>query len=317
MLRFNRILVPLDSSHASTRALDEALRLARRAAAEIDVLRVDVLHGELPPLGDSEAEAEKLRDRMASLMELDKETSDTLDPRSVRITHALERDVAAAPAILRYADDHDVDLIMMGTHGRRGVSRMLLGSVAEEVVRHADCPVITFHADKHEQYESAPLKSILVPIDFSSHSRFGLEHAQEWASLYGARLDLLHVVEDYLHPAFYMANAFSIYKAQPEIVDTARLYLKRFYSKTGHADTEVEYHVRSGRAHSEIVDFAEEAGSDLIIMPTHGLTGLDRFLLGSVAEKVVRHAACPVLTVRPFGKSLLEPSDISTTTQGH
>jgi nucleotide-binding universal stress UspA family protein len=250
---------------------------------------------------------------MVHLMERDGEAPATFDPRSVHIEYVLERDVAPAPAILRYADTHRVDLIMMGTHGRRGVSRMLLGSVAEVVVRHATCPVLTFHADQEQGPVPHPVKSILVPIDFSEHSRFGLAHAQEWAALYNARLDLLHVVEDYLHPAFYMANAFSIYDAQPEIKEKARLHLEWFYSKEQGATESVRYHVRSGRAPSEIVDFAEEVGSDLIIMPTHGLTGLDRFLLGSIVEKVIRHSGCPVLTVKPFGKSLIEPEDVRRT----
>lgn len=307
MLRLHRILIPFDASPASEQALEEALWLARRTDAEIKILQVEILHGEsVPSQWDPALETETLRARMKDLIMNDSEAPGAFDPDSVQISHVVDRDFAAAPAIVDYADEHEVDLIVMGTHGRRGVSRLLLGSVAEEVVRHAPCPVLTVRARKDRQPETRAVQSIVVPVDFSQHSRIALTCAHEWAVLYNARIDVVHVIEDDLHPDFYFTHTPTIYDAQPEIEDQARIHLEQLNREVGSRAVEAHFHILSGRAAGQIVDFAEDSGADLIVMSTHGLTGMNRFLIGSVAEKVVRHAGCPVLTVKAFGKSLVE-----------
>ncbi|HET6566929.1 MAG TPA: universal stress protein, partial [Rhodothermales bacterium] len=189
--------------------------------------------------------------------------------------------------------------------------------VAEEVVRHAPCPVLTIHAQEDGQPEAPPFRSIAVPIDFSGHSRIALALAHDWAALYGARIDLIHVIENDLRPAFYRTKASSIHEAETEVEDRARTHLEQLNREVGGEAVEARFHVLSGRAAARIVDFAEENRSDLIVMSTHGLTGLNRFLIGSVTEKVVRHAECPVLTVKAFGKPLVEGlSDASSTEHG-
>src|SRR5690606_34769986 len=114
--------------------------------------------------------------------------------RDVVVKRAVVRDVAAAPAILQYARDQEMDLVVMGTHGRRGLRRLFLGSVAEEVVRLSVCPVLTVHAGPIRS--EALFGDILVPIDFSPHSKAALRAAASLAPELGASLDLLHVVEE-------------------------------------------------------------------------------------------------------------------------
>lgn len=147
------------------------------------------------------------------------------------------------------------------------------------------------------------MERILVPVDFSEYSQEALRHAREWADLYGAEIDVLHVIEETLHPAFYVGGVRSIYDAEPNIEKKVRERLEAFVETTEGPDVNVQLHVGSGSAASAIAEFVEDQGIDLVCMSTHGRTGMERFFLGSVAEKVVRHVRCPVLTVKAFGTS--------------
>jgi nucleotide-binding universal stress UspA family protein len=219
-----------------------------------------------------------------------------------------QRSISTAPAILDYANENDIDLIVMGTHGRRGLGHLLLVSVAEEVVRVASCPVLTIR--EHE--EPTPIEAIeqiLVPVDFSGHSKKALAYAKEMAATYNARLHLLHVIEDVKYPAFYMSGRLSYFDIVPEVEAKSREALKKFLEDAGMSEATADIHVIEGHAAGDIVKFAASHSIDLVVIATHGLTGLDHFLLGSVTEKVVRRAPCPVFTVKAFGKSLFSGTE--------
>ena len=307
MIRLNNILVPWDFSPFSERALAYARGLARRSGAVLHVLHAEVLHGDHG--GRAAYSGRAARERLAKLAGLE---GDVPVPEGsgegVPLQHAVVRDLAAAPAILAYAQEHDVDLIVMGTHGRRGVRRLLLGSVAAEVIRLAICPVLTVREGTVDGGEA-----LLVPIDFSTHARKALSEAKALAALYDAPLTLLHVVEERLHPAFYNMGAFSIVDLQPDLEARAMEHLKKFYEEAEGLSGAVQYAVCVGHAPGEIVRYAEEHPPRLIMMSTHGLTGLKHFFMGSVAEKVARGAPCPVLTVKAFGKSLVGPERTAAT----
>jgi len=193
----------------------------------------------------------------------------------------------------------------MGTHGRRGLRRLLLGSTAEEVVRTAPCPVLIVRHEEVAATGPHGQPALLVPIDFSQHARVALHHAKELAGLFKARLNLLHVVEEQLHPAFYNTGVLSVYDLIPNLEAQVREELETFYRETKGPDLPMEIHVRHGHAAHEIVAFAEEAMPLLVVMATHGLRGVGHFLMGSVAEKIVRLSPVPVLTVKSFSKRLL------------
>ncbi len=307
MIQLKKILYPTDFSPSAEQALPYALFLARQFQAELHMLHAIVLFEEDPynpayHFPDKEELYRKLsqlaQERMHSLL-------DGRDMTGIVLKQVERRGISASEVILDYAAEEDIDLIVMGTHGRRGLKHLLLGSVAEEVVRRAPCPVMTIRY----QEELRPVdrfESILVPIDFSGYSRISLIHARELAQIYGARLHLLHVIEDIaIHPAFYNAGVFSIKDLRPNIEDEARELLQKFFKTTPGPEVEADFFVVYGRATREIPRFAEEHNSDLIIMSTHGLTGLEHILIGSVTEKVVRYAPCPVLTLKAFGKTLI------------
>ena len=307
MLDIDRILVPRDFSSTSDRAVQHAVDWARRTGAALHVVHAKVLHQHL----DNEVMQEE-RETMARLRErLRHLQGDAVTEGEVALEEAVVRDVAAAPAILDYADDHDIDLIVMGTHGRRGMRRMVLGSVSEEVVRYASCPVLTVRGGDATDLASAPepVHTIGVPIDFSKHAREALHHAAAVAHLLDADLFVHHVIEDTLHPAFYVGGVQSVYDIDPDIEIKAQKKLDRFVGDAlhgpKHQDLTVRTRVDVGRASRAIPKVAEKEGVDLIAMATHGRTGGTDFKLGSVIEKVVRHVTCPVLTVKVHGRSLL------------
>lgn len=307
MLDIDRILVPRDFSSTSDRAVQYAIDWARRTGATLHVVHAKVLHQGLDnELVQGERETmERLRKRLRHLQ------GNAVAEGKVALEEAVVRNVAAAPAILDYADDQDIDLIVMGTHGRRGMRRMVLGSVSEEVVRYAACPVLTVRGGGAVDVVDAPapVQTIGVPIDFSDHAREALHHAAAVANLLEADLFAHHVIEDTLHPAFYVGGVQSVHDIDPDIETKVQSKLDRFVGDAlqapGHGALAVRTRVDVGRASRLIPKVAAEEDVDLIAMATHGRTGGTDFKLGSVIEKVIRHVACPVLTVKVHGRSLL------------
>jgi nucleotide-binding universal stress UspA family protein len=251
-------------------------------------------------VGQARAELQRMLEEAAE--------AQSIDLHRVPAETVVLRDLSAAGAITRYAGEQAIDVVVMGTHGRRGLRHLLLGSVAEEVVRQSPCPVLTVPETMTTGRLGEGALRILVPVDFSTHAKEALRSAKALATLTGAQLDLLHVVEEVMHPAFYNTGAISVYDVQPDIEEKARYHLKRIDEETGPATLPVHYAVQSGYAAAEITDYAKANGIDLIVMATHGLTGLAHFFMGSVAEKVVRTAPCPVFVVKSFGKPLLAPA---------
>jgi len=304
MLTINDILVARDFSSVSDRALRHALDLAARTGATLHLLHAEVLHEVENRTSDRPSPADDVDAFRDRLKEVGDAAPDALD--AVSVVAVSRRDVSPGPALLNYANDEDVDLIAMGTHGRRGASRILLGSVAEEVVRRARQPVLTVRGEKKAPTPTpGSMNRILVPVDFSDYSREALRYAHEWAQLYGAQIDVLHVVVEDLHPAFYVGGVKSIYDVAPDLDDRVKTKLGEFVEGVLGSAGDVEAHVRTGSAPSAITEFVEDNEVDLVSLSTHGRTGMERFFLGSVAEKVVRHVTCPVLTVKAFGKSLV------------
>ena len=202
-------------------------------------------------------------------------------------------------AILAYAAQEAVDLIVMGTHGRRALDRLLLGSVAAKVVRLAECPVFTVGFEA-ASWEKGAARRILVPVDFSDHARLALAYARDLAAMYGAHLDLLHVIEETALTAAYGMEP--VVAQIPDVEGPARKALERLVQDVGGPEVPYTVHVTVGHPAYEIAEFAERQRIDLIVIATHGLTGIKRLLLGSVAEHVVHRAPCPVFTVKGFGE---------------
>jgi len=145
------------------------------------------------------------------------------------------------------------------------------------------------------------IERILVPVDFSEDSAQALDHARAFAALHGAALELVHVIEEPTFPAFYSSAYKAAYGEAPaDLEEEAHAALERLTQEVQGHDVErgIGYYVRRGHADDEIIHLAEEHDIDLIVIGSHGLTGVDRLMLGSVAEKVVRGAPCPVYVAK-------------------
>jgi nucleotide-binding universal stress UspA family protein len=317
MLRLNKILVPTDFSPASGDALTSACQWGRSFGAEIHV--VHVLQSLRPDLFPSPATVTDPRSAPATLREHAEAELETRRRRASRqgvaVKCVAKEGLSAAGTLLEYAQENDVDLIAMSTHGRRGVRRMILGSVTEEVVQCSTHPVLTIVAG--ERPAALRPDHILVPVDLAEHSKKAVAHAKHLAAAFGADLRLLHVIVEMPLPGYYDGTGFpGLAYTSPTLEKQAVEGLESIYAEAGGPSVPVEYHLEHGLAVEQILRFASTHRTDLLVLASHGLTGLPHLLMGSVAERLVRRASCPVFTVKSFGRSLLSTETSPTASVG-
>lgn len=296
MVEIRRILCPVDRSETSGRALDYALMLSRWYDASLTA--IEVIWISVPPTTGASAPPVL---SAAQLAEFSRELSRFVEARtpagypvSTRIEHG-----PVVRQILHDALELPADLIVMGTHGHGGFERLLLGSVTEKVLRKAPCPVLTVPPAAPDAPESPqPFQSIVCAVDFSPSSLKALDYALLLAQESGRRLIVLHVFdweEDQLKPPAFDQEARSLRREHQQDV------LQKLHDAVP-ADARDWCECRElttiGRPHEEIVRVAKAEGADLIVIGAHGRRVADLFLFGSTTNQVVRHATCPVLTIR-------------------
>ena len=297
MLQLQKILFPTDFSACAERAFDHAAKIATLFDAEIHAFHTKIRQKDQYPTLDH---------LMGDLDDIDKpeQTIDFPNAKHDLVIQAGATDSSACNAIINYAAAHDIDLIVMGRHGRRGAKRLFLGSTAECVIRNASCPVLTLRSEAHE-IEGDDFKHILVPVDFSNFAKESLQYANEFARLWKAKITLVHAIEEAVIPTVYGVEAMAFVSVEP-LLKKSKREMQELANTCIDPSIEVDIQVLIGRPASVITEYAHDNGADLIILASHGLTGFKRFLMGSVAESLNRKASCAVLTVKPFGKSLLD-----------
>jgi nucleotide-binding universal stress UspA family protein len=283
------ILVPLDGSALAERALPYATAVALAANSSISLLHVtsDVETSHRPQIElDAATRLERLAERLRAQ-----------GPRATART--MPGDVAGA--IVDAAGTAHADMIVMSTHGRSGLGRWLYGSVADEVLRRAELPILLVSAAcDHPWPTDRPLK-ILVPLDGSETSEAALTPARELGSMLGADLILLRSVE----PAAAPNLAFNPEEIRLEMVapepslHQSQDYLEEIASKLKASLRSVDVLVEVGEPATSIAAVARQEKVDMIVMATHGRTGLARLTMGSVALATLHRAHVPVLLVRP------------------
>ena len=286
------ILAATDFSETADRAGALARDLARQFAADLHLLHVIVLL-EDPHLGEGH------RDQLEQLIAAGDEARRAVLEGSpeelpgIPVIPHLVRGLAPDEVIIETAANIGTDLIIMGTHGRRGLTHLLLGSVAEKVVRTPSAPVLTVRADAAINPDG--ISRILVPYDFSDASAAAARYAAGWARELGAEITLLHVVEPVVYPEFYSVDVISddlmgrlSERSGEALRTTADELLPGISTSTA---------VEVGRAADTIVHLADPERFDLVVMSTRGLSAIEHLLLGSVAESVLRRCKVPLLTV--------------------
>lgn len=294
------ILVPLDGSELAEQALAPAIELCRMGSASLHLVRALLWAPDSPLSSGEEGEyLDGVAKRVAA--ELGRAVTTAVLPESAKRSGdwpASARDVARY--ILDYAASHSIGTLVMATHGRGGIARAWFGSVADAIIRASELPVLLIRPDTAED-AARPIRRVLVPLDAEAGSRRALPPATRLAAAFGASLTLLRVipwpyqVHGTLTPVTVVGPGTDIDAAR----DHAREQLEADAAEPRaaglHVDIAVMDDVSPGRA---IVHFAEQHGIDLIALATHARKGFERMVLGSVADKVLRGAECPVLLVR-------------------
>ena len=281
---FDDILVPTDGSDCAQAAVGYAEDLATRYEARVHTLCVaDSRTLENAPQYD------QVKQERAELAE---RTCNDLSVSGIPVEKAVRTDVPHR-AILQYATEQDIDLVVMGTHGRTGVERYLLGSVTEKVVRLSDVPVLTVKAEDDGD-ASHPYTDILVPTDGSEGAKAAIGPAVDVASTYDARLHALSVIDTMAMGVDVRSGTFleALEESARSAVDTVEEQAS--HASVSAVDTAIEH----GEPYRGVRSYVEEHDVDLVVMGTRGSSGIERYLLGSVTEKTVRTSPVPVMTVR-------------------
>lgn len=291
------ILVATDFSETAALALDRALELA--ASHESEIALVHVMQADLPPLAAPEMIVvppnfeEMLREAcVAGLSQAAARVRDA----GLRVSTHLEQG-RAAKQIAACADAIAADLIMLGTRGNTGFKRLLLGSVAEEVVRIADQPVLTVHPGDIRSIE--PVRRLLFPTDFSEAADQALDAAT--LLLMGSEDAEIILVHTYhIAPMVVPLGGFGN-GTPPMLVSNAHQFAENAAAPSAAAlrarGFRVEVVIERGDPAEIVTELAAERDVDVIVMGTRGHSKWRQLLLGSTAERIVEHAPCPVLTV--------------------
>jgi len=292
--RIKRILAPVDFSKPSLAALRYATVFAKSRRARIEVLHVVEAVTYVPMLGTSidltgvrDAQEREARKRLVGI-------AAELRRRGVRADTTLKIG-AAASTIVERAKKGSADLVLMATQGRGFVEHLLLGSVAERVVRSAPCPVLTLRAGG--RLPTKKFKRILIATDFSQASESALNYAVDLARSSSAELIVLHVVE----PVALTGDAYG-FTANAAMYNGIERAAKESIARVGNRlrkkrGLRCRTVLANGTAAMAIVDAATRLAADVVVVGTHGHGGFEHFFLGSVAERVVRTSSRPVLTV--------------------
>ena len=292
MVKIERILCPTDFSDISAKAYDYATSLARHYSAKLFLEHVvQPVTAAYPYYAFPDAVNEMY-------WNLSEHAGEQL--REMVKTHAwngthpevVVQTGMVADSILSFAAKQTVDLIVMGTHGRRGIDRLTMGSVTERVLRKAQCPVLAVRNPLHDFVtvekgkDPVQLRKIIFCTDFSEHSTRALSYAFSLAMEYNADLTLLHVLDDIPGGAELRdATVKAVHELEKPIPAEARNWCS------------IKTSVRVGKPYQEIVQLALESQADLVVMGVRGRSPLDLALFGSTTQRVIQLGSCPVLVV--------------------
>jgi nucleotide-binding universal stress UspA family protein len=307
MITIGNIVCPIDFSDYSRRALDHAIAIARRYDSTITLVHVCATMpavayaGGLPAVQPAVLTPDERHRLLTDLRELAQAEAGS----GLRIDAAV-REGNEVREILSEADQRKADLLTVGTHGRSGFDRLLLGSVTEKLLRKASCPVLTVPRHHPDAVPASPLvfKRIVCPVDFSDCSMGALKYAMALTQEVDGELTILYVVTNDLTPLpgqspddapdYSMSVAEFFIKREQNVRRMLKDAIPETVSTYCHVDTQL----RHGRSAAEILRLAADRDSDLIVIGVRGRGSADLAVFGSTTQQVVRQSTCPVLTVR-------------------
>ena len=287
-----RILVPLDGSELAERALVPAQALAVAMSAKLFFVRVAIpLSLNLDP--KHYQRIIKLRQDEAKRYLRSIQSRLSSSPADIETQVLIGR---AARSIINFTHEKEIDLIVISSHDRSGVNRWIVGSVADKVLHNAPCAKVIIHPQVIIKHYS--IKRILVPLDGSAIAEQALEPALALAEAISAELIFLRVTSVphiVVQPLPGWPGLDAIIEAAEQEANT---YLKGVQAATGDSPASTSFCVTAGPTAERIIDIADIQKADLIVMCSHGCSGIERWVFGSVAEKILRGANCVTLVIQ-------------------
>lgn len=297
---YHKMLVPLDGSRLSEIVFPYAKDLAGRLGLDVILLHVhSSKESETIPLHQSYIE-NKAQIIKRQLRDWQKKIGVNLEGSKLEVRGELAMGYPPEE-IMHYAEQNNVDLILMATHGRSGVRRWVLGSVADKVLCVSSIPVWLIRAGTVESvtYDKWPQRTLLVPLDGSVLAEKVLPHVELLAKQPGAPpvdVVLFRVAEPPTTSGHYFRNI-------PESREEIEQYLAKIETRLKNSDLRVQSKVSSGDPAEKILGYGRKNPFSIIVMSTHGHSGMSRWFYGSVATKVLEHASNPIFLVRPGGNN--------------
>jgi nucleotide-binding universal stress UspA family protein len=302
MIEIRRILCPVDFSDYSRRALDHAIAIARWYKSTVTALHVFspapvAAYGPGPvvfaPIVLTAADHDQLLADTRAFIEAEAAPGVAID--------AVVREGNTAAEIVDEATTMRADLLVIGTHGRSGFERLVLGSVAEKVLRKARCPVLTVPRRLPDAVPPGPVlfKRILCAVDFSESSMHALKYALSLAQEADGGLTVVHVLGAEVVPQVGIGEEHvSLAAVQRQLAEEARQFLDKAVPDSTTAHCTVETMLLHGKPWREILRIAADRQTELIVIGVQGRGAADLMFFGSTTQHVVREATCPVLTLR-------------------
>jgi nucleotide-binding universal stress UspA family protein len=296
MITISRILCPVDFSEFSRRAVHHAVAMARWYEARLTVLHV-FENGppvNLPPIELTDPERDRTTADMRGL--LGHQEPDVPVEYVVREAFDVRRE------ILNQIETLGADLLVIGSHGRTGFEKLLLGSVTEHVLRKTSCPVMVVPRRTPDDDHAGPVRftRILCPVDFSEAAIRALAYALSIAQEADAQLTLIHSIElpPELREHYPVVADINIEQLHSQARAASLQRLRELVPESVRTYCTVDTVVQEGAAYRQILTLASERRTDLIVMGVHGRGAMDLLVFGSNTARVLRAATCPVLTVR-------------------
>jgi nucleotide-binding universal stress UspA family protein len=284
----NSVLVPLDGSDLAARALNYAVPIADRHNAELHLVFVI----------SQDADASEDDDARAYLSEISSKIE--------RQAQAHVRLGTPADEIIKTGEELDEPLIVMTTHGRTGIGRWIYGSVADKVVHASQAPVLMLRSEAGE-LDGGNITRIMAPVDGSVYAEAALSFAKSMAKIFESELHVVRVAET---ASLYSSLGYETYApgaGQPMtdvveyMVNQTHKYVTEVTTKLREEGFKAQGVVLEGFAGEELIAYEQKTDPQLVVMATRGRSGFDRFIFGSVAERVLKSGKTPVLMVKPHG----------------
>ncbi len=282
MIRFQKILLPVDVNTDPAKQLDAAIKMAHTYKSEIILMYV------VPDGGLHEEIAQIIKKAVTESLN---EIRNTLTNHKIKVQEPIIAFGNVVESIIQKSNSEGIDLLLLGARNKKTREKYKLGVISEQIIRASDIPVYVVSNNSKDAFDN-----ILCPVDFSEPSKRALQKGMLWAQKYNAKLRIITIYE----PLTYVSKRIDI-DLEQENANRLKSIKKDMQTFLGEFDLSGIKHtveIKNGKIEEKILHAIKKHQVDLLIMGTHGRTGLSRFFMGSVTQKVIREMPCSFITTK-------------------